>query len=311
MKIAAFNGFPFHDEMFGYIIHFCKTYRHDLTIFCRTEKYNCYMEFYSNHFSDFPFTIIDCRLFSYYKYNYNIIFLLTDDDANFIDILDNDKYINNKTIRIDRLFEIRIPSISKCIAVRPFQENYRAWALPCYPIVSVMRKIQLRSCNSTSIVMLGSNYGEYDTKILNRIRLKNDKPIILHVISRDDVNATSFIGLDIAKFDVHAHINIPTTEMISILSKSDYVLTDVSKQAKYEGQMMAGVIPFAFSTLTPLIISKQSNAFYNFENVIEFDKNGMDDIVLEDIDVDTLNMERTKLVSAFSAEFSKIVATGQ
>ena len=53
MRIAAFNGFGFHDEIFGSIINFCYSQRHELTIFCRIENYNSYMEFYKMHFTPF------------------------------------------------------------------------------------------------------------------------------------------------------------------------------------------------------------------------------------------------------------------
>ena len=38
MHIAAFNCFPFHYEMFGYIIHYCKENNMDLTIFTNFEN---------------------------------------------------------------------------------------------------------------------------------------------------------------------------------------------------------------------------------------------------------------------------------
>jgi hypothetical protein len=132
MRIAAFNGFSFHDEMFGYIIYFCQLHNFELTLYCRTDAYKDYIEFYKFHFKDFKFNIYDCNLFAYQKYSFDYIFLITDDDPNF---LDNDIYINNITIRIDHSSEIRREKIKKTIAVRPFAENYRQWAIPCYPII--------------------------------------------------------------------------------------------------------------------------------------------------------------------------------
>jgi hypothetical protein len=305
MRIAAFNGFQFHDEMFGYIIHFCKENDHDLTIFCRTEEYNHYMEFYKKHFLDYKFNIIDCRLFTYYKYNYDCIFLVTDDDGNYAL---HDKYINRITIRIDHDYKIRNPSIDKYIAIRPFKENYRSWALPCYPILSTHDKqLRIKDNLHDHILIMGSNYGKYDENIINRIvSLKNSK-IILTAIARN-INKDCFEGIDKNRFELNIYENVTTEIMISIMAKSNYILTDISKQSKYETDMMAGAIPFSFSTLTPLIISKQSNKYYNFENVIEFDKSTNDDIILREINTNTLEDCRRMHIENFKNQIKNVIA---
>ena len=66
-----------------------------------------------------------------------------------------------------------------------------------------------------------------------------------------------------------------------------------------KNERMGGVIPIAFSLLTPIIISKQANKYYQFKNVIEFDKNSGDDIVLTKIDLDLLETERNELINQF------------
>ena len=59
---------------------------------------------------------------------------------------------------------------------------------------------------------------------------------------------------------------------------------------------MSGAIPLAFSTLTPLIISIKTNEYYKFINVIEFDKDGVDDIILRDVDIDLIAQERSDII---------------
>jgi hypothetical protein len=304
MRIAAFNGFPFHDEIFGCIINFCRLNQLELTIFCRTENYNTYMDFYKTHFKDYSFEIIDCRLFNFYKYNYDFIFLITDDDDNY---QDNDAYINNKTIRIDHTFEIRRDNITKYISVRPFEINNRNWAIPCFPILySTLKKNILSNNDSVHICILGGNYGQYDVDILNRIQYPNGCKIILHAIARK-ISFQNFQGINAEKFELHVYENLTTKQMIHILKNSNYIITDVSKEKKYENNMMAGAIPYAFSCLTPLILSKQSNVFYNFQNVIEFDKNSNEEIVLKYINIDSLEYERQKLIDMFQYHVSKII----
>ena len=64
----------------------------------------------------------------------------------------------------------------------------------------------------------------------------------------------------------------------------------------YEDKQMTGSIPLAFSLLVPLIISKQTNRFYQFENVIEFDKGSIETIFLKNIDMDSLEKERDNII---------------
>jgi hypothetical protein len=60
---------------------------------------------------------------------------------------------------------------------------------------------------------------------------------------------------------------------------------------------MQGAIPLAFTCLTPLIISKFSNQYYKFKNVIEY----MDeDIILKKVNLKDLFEERKDLINSFS-----------
>jgi hypothetical protein len=95
--------------------------------------------------------------------------------------------------------------------------------------------------------------------------------------------------------------------MISILKVSNYILTDVSKQDKYKTDMMAGAIPFSFSTLTALILSKESNSYYEFKNVVEFSENNSDPISLQPIELQMLEEERTNLIIKFEKEAIKLM----
>jgi hypothetical protein len=265
------------------------------------------MEFYKNLFRGYKFNIIDCRLFSYHKYTFDYIFLLTDDDGNYsID----DHYINSKTIRIDHDYKIRNTAIDKYVAVRPFKLNYRNWALPCYPILLKEEKMSLIGNNECiKICIIGSNYGNYNAQIINRLRCKNNSKIIINAIARN-IDENDLFNVDKERFDIHIYENIPTTQMISLLKLSNYILTDVANQPKYETDMMAGAIPLSFSTLTQLILSECSNSYYKFKNVIEF-KNEEKDIILDtkNIDFDSFEKERLVLIDAFKREVNNIIET--
>ena len=55
-----------------------------------------------------------------------------------------------------------------------------------------------------------------------------------------------------------------------------------------------------FSLGIPLIISKQTNEYYKFKNVIEFDKTTDDDIILTDISPELIENERNELMCKFN-----------
>ena len=84
--------------------------------------------------------------------------------------------------------------------------------------------------------------------------------------------------------------------MMNLVCSCDFLLADSNMDIIYEDKQMTGSIPLAFSLLVPLIISKQTNRFYQFENVIEFDKSSCEDISLINIDIDELEKERDIII---------------
>jgi glycosyl transferase family 25 len=170
-------------------------------------------------------------------------------------------------------------------------------------------------------------YYNYNVNFINR--LKTDKKIKLHVIAKN-ITCMQFYGLKSCA-EIHTHENITTEYMVDILKKCSFIMTDVNchdksthevyrmcdinkhmsgknvgPQApedyhfKYEKIKMSGAIPLAFSLCIPLIISKQTNQYYKFKNVIEFDKTTSDDILLNEIDSKLIENERNELMCKFN-----------
>jgi glycosyl transferase family 25 len=160
--------------------------------------------------------------------------------------------------------------------------------------------------------------------------LTSDKKIRLHVIARN-ITSLQFFGLN-PSAELHTYENIQTEHMFHILKKCSFVMTDVNCYYnstheidrfgnidqhvngknfgpkappdyfnKYENRTMSGAIPIAFSLCIPLIISKQTNQYYKFRNVIEFDKTTNDEIFLNDIDPKLIEEERNELFNRFNS----------
>lgn len=133
MHIAIFNGFPYHYEMFGYIIEFCKNNKYELTIFSNKNNNLGYFNYYNKLFNDYQFILKDVSLFNLFKYTYDVIILTTDVDPKF----DNsDILINDKTISIVHANYNRNPLILKAIVTRPLNNDTKLtdYALPVYRI---------------------------------------------------------------------------------------------------------------------------------------------------------------------------------
>lgn len=264
MKIAIYNGFTFHYEMFGYLLHYCKTMKYDVTIYCHPQD-SKWIAFYYTMYS------FQCKDISSFHSDYDYIFLVTDDDPHYHGDV-------QKTICIDHFHKIRSPHYTKRITTRPFDE--RSHALPVFPIFH-----DKKTKHTVSILIIGYS-DHYNIPIINR--LQSSKEITIHVISRN-VNLDSFQG---CKFPVIGHSNISTFDIMDIIYKTDYILTDVALPKNYTHENMSGSIPLAMSTLTPLILSKETNAYYQFKNCIEFEEN----IVLRDINTDDLRTERNEII---------------
>jgi len=302
MKIAIFNGFNFHYEMYGYIIHLCKCGNYDLTIYDNNNQE--IIDIYNKIFINYTITYKHLLFFKDDKNLYDAIILTTDDD-HYYDKTDIN--INKKTIIIEHFYMVRAPMFNKKIATRPFSNiHYRDWALPVYPILNIKQKKDLINSqilpNNLHIVILGDSVLNYNTNILNRLKI-NYSTTIIHAISRA-MSIDKFNGIN-ENIKLIIHANISNNELYNILYKANYIITDINESENYTDNKMSGAIPLSFSTLTPLIISKQSNKYYKFVNVIEYDKESNDEILLYNIDMNKLYKERENMIKKNNCLFIK------
>lgn len=309
-KIAIFNGFSFHYELFGYILHFCKNNSCKLTIYTDFADNHNWFEYYKKVFINetFDFQIKHHVNFENERSRYDYIFLITDDDPKF-----KNEWVNKKTICIDHHVNIRRDNeFLYHISSRPFNNNVRDWALPCFPIIQSLDKINIinnfNNENNIHIVIIGGHsVKQYNVNVINRIKPKNKNyKIVLHAVSRK-MTINMFNNLK-DHIELHIYNKLDTFEMMKLLEKCSYFLTDVDSNMDHiTGRSMSGGIPLSFSNLLPLIISKHSNSIYKFTNSIEFDMDGNDDIILPEImnedgkenTFELIEKERAELIEMF------------
>lgn len=338
-NIAIFSSLNYHYEMFGYIINFCSANNYKLTIFADNVNNNSgWLGYYKTLFSSFEFEIKHYNFFQQEKYLFDLIFLTSNTDEFYFKYFDT-KFLKNNTIcithQMNYLYKVQPPDSVKTIYVRPFELNSdKEWFLPCFNLENKSFKIVDDGCIHIAIIGACVEYDvnkklvyyNYNTKIINR--LKTDKTIRLHVIARN-ITTFQFYGLK-SSVELHTHENLPTEYMFEILNKCSFIITDVNcydsssheinrmcdinshisgknvgpsapedYHFKYEKEKMSGAISMAFSLGIPLIISKQTNQYYKFQNVIEFDKTTDEPIILNEIDPKLIENERTELMCKF------------
>jgi len=326
--------------MFGYIINFCSVNSYKLTIFTDAISNNSgWLNYYKKLFSSFEFEIKHYNFFQQEKYLFDLIFLTSNTDEFYFKYFDTE-FLKNNTIcithQMNYLYKVQPPDSVKTIYVRPFELNSdKEWFLPCFNLENKNLKIVDDSCIHVAIIGACVEYDvnkklvyyNYNTKIINR--LKTDKKIRLHVIARN-ITTFQFYGLN-SSVELHTHENLPTEYMFEILNKCSFIITDVNcydsssheinrmcdinshitgknvgpsapedYHFKYEKEKMSGAISMAFSLCIPLIISKQTNEYYKFKNVIEFDKTTDDNIILADISPELIENERNELMCKFN-----------
>ena len=338
--IAIFSSLNYNYEMFGYIIQFCCVNNYKLTIFVNNvNNNNGWLDYYKKVFSSFEFDAKHYNFFQQEKYLFDLIFLTSNTDKLYFEYFDTD-YLKKNTIcvthHINYLYKAPEPDTGKTIYVRPFKLNSdNEWFLPCFN--SGKKGVKIVDDNFINIAIIGACveydinnklvYYNYNTAFINR--LKTDKKIRLHFIARN-ITSLQLYGLK-SHTELHTHENVPTEYMFELLNKCSFIMTDVNcynnssheidrmcdinkhisgknvgylapedYYYKYEKGKMSGAIPLAFSLSIPLIISKQTNQYYKFKNVIEFDKTTSDDIILKEISPQLIENERNEMINKFN-----------
>jgi len=295
--VAIFNGFNFHYEMYGFIIEYCKNNNYLLTIFTSFINTLGWFEFYKNHFKNYDFELKNNYEFEEMKDIFDIIFIPTDDDYQF-----KQEWINEKCITINHLNKIRRPEIKNNVDIRPFIQNSKNWAIPCFNILEEKDK-ENESSEEIYLSIIGDSNCGYNYDTINK--LASSRFINLYIISRSAYNF-DITKIDNNKFNVVLLNNLDTQHMINMLRKCDYIFVDNTNNIDHiNGVSMCGCIPLAYSTLTPLIISKYNNNLYNFKNVIEFDIDSKTQIIIEKGIIDKYELEKER--KQFIYKFDTIV----
>ena len=292
--IAILNGFPFHYEMFGYILNYATNNNMFVDIFTNTDNNLGWLDFYSCKFNNFRIKNIDI-FFNIDKNRYKYIFLTTDDDGCFMN-----KNINYENIIvINHYWKIRNHFGQKYLNCAPFKDSKLDFCYPIYPIYTSRDKEQ------NNIITIIGNGIKYNIDIINRFCIHNVNQITLNVISRD-LNKTLLIGLS-DKFKVNVYSDLETNKMIDLLKQTNYIyMTYANLNEKYLLHSCSGSLHLAFSTLCKCIILESTNKLLQIKNCVTYNENENIPIYLDHVDFYNLEKERQEYINKFENYLNNI-----
>jgi len=285
MKIAIYNSYPFHFEVYGYILSYATKNRCDVTIYSSLSDKAGWAEWYLTYFK-YEEKHIDKFLEEYATFDK--IFLVTDDDPEFPSL---DSFHKKKVIAIQHYYVKARPDLF-CIPIRPFYSPVSLKNSYVIPFMPFGRSPKPAS-DVINIAVLGHVIGKYDIASINKMYRKDGKELVFHFVSRS-VHPDALEG--IAK-KCSINENIGTKAMLEILVNSDYILIDgsESKQKDMKKKKTSGALGLAWSFLIPIIISYKSNKLFNFRNVVQY-RFDLPRTLLYDINIDDIQKERDQFM---------------
>jgi hypothetical protein len=279
MKIAIYHGYmDIHYEMLGYILEYfiSSNISFDLYAWGIPNIYDGleWQTFYNNLFKK-------NISFMFPKYfnpdNYDLIFLITDDDNTF-----SNKWLidyETKMICIDHSARIRrLPINMLRLGTRFFTNRPQClWALPTYTYLTKIDKIKILMDTPTiHVVCIGIQNRPPSGEFLKEL-FTNFELITFHVITRELFSTYENY------FNIKTYEKCSTDKMMELLKIARYVLClNNPKNSEPIINSISGAIPLAFNSGCQLIIPEIWNNYYNFNSVITYN-----DILLQKNNITT------------------------
>lgn len=264
-KIALYSGFDnIHYEMLGHLLEYFLFTDKTIDIYCPNSM--CGIEWLKYYENLFKAKIIFQEPSLFNPDNFDLIFLLTDDDMTFKQEW-LDKIGEEKVIVIDHNGKIRREPINMSrLCTRCFYKRPNChWALPVYNLLNKFEKIKyLSRTNTINVVCMGVQNIPPSVDILKKLFCNFDS-INFHIISR--IFNNSFNNFKNIKY----YLNCQTTLMMELIKCAHYVLFfDNPHNIEPIANSMSGAIPLAFSSGCQIIIPENWQTYYNFKSALTY-----------------------------------------
>jgi len=278
-EICILNGYPFHYEMFGYIIEYCVHRNISLDIYTETKNDYGWLTFYKNNV---------CSLITFYpfaEYNpnnsYKRIIITTDDDSAI-----KDEWIDPaKTIAIDHHKDLRRPKIKYHIGTRWFEKRPTTeYILPAFRILTLEEKIASRP----AVVCIGETNTELPLDQFKKLFSNFDTTEFWCIDRKADPE----------KYKEHPNIHcvkqMDTNDMLDLCKRSHYMFISNIKK-NYIKDIMSAAIMLGFSCLCKILMPTEMNENYEYKSVFEYtDKIKLDEPDFVAIDRELIEIQAHK-----------------
>lgn len=286
MKIAIYQGLPYHFEMIGYAIDYCISQGYEFTIYCscNSSYEKSWMKLYGVLFGSLEWK--QTRQFNHIPYD--AIIMLTSDDAGY------PQGLGHKTIIIDHIEGCKVHKSETRIRTRA---NARGipWALPCFKATKVQYPAE-RTTLEVALVGLSNQLSEQEL----RKAFRNFDEIVFHVVSYRIAHAYRAPN-------IRTYENMSADSMFSVLSRCSYMIAPMASE-RHKIELISGANALAYTLGARLIMPasiKQHMGLktaWSLEDMIDFTLKP-----LTQDDIHSIVAERDSLIKDRNTEFSKCV----
>lgn len=284
-RIAIFNSFPHHYELYGSIIEWCKNEGHYLMVLTETKKCMGWLDFYKEFFDFDNFRY--WKDYQRYLHLFDLIILTTDDDPEYNPVI----YDNmSRTVIINHTCFYRRYEKIRSINFRPY--DYRNDNRFCSNVFKYPIKPKLRNEGDPIRIFISATDDRLDLKILKELSQHCE----LHFVAR--YCCSRYKNLKNSFF----HISMNTKEMIELMMKCNYFYYINELKSLKNYYISSGFVGLAFTCGTPILTTPQTNIYYGFESACYYTNPQELELDLEQKYLKTI-VERDRLISNFKRQF--------
>jgi hypothetical protein len=256
MRIAIFNGFRFHYEMFGTVLDFLTSRNLAFDVYSETAYEMGWFRVYERYFGSIPIHPIK----TYNSSNYDYVFLLTDDDRRF------KRRYGAKVIMFEHIGERQVPCDThrriqmRHYVLRPSSPD--TWMLPVWNIGPQPKYETLH------VTAIGNNCPCNPDEL--QPYFKDIRNIQFTFINRTQA-PTRFDHQAWAEYkNVTLLENIEAEQMLSVAAKSDWLLV-LPKNASHYTDSMTALRPIAYGVHTPILMTAAWKESYGLGGISALD----------------------------------------
>lgn len=295
-KIAIFNGFTFHHEMYGCIFDYCNKHNiNTIDIFFNNSSKLDWDLFYKQYFTNLNLNFINKDNFNFNNnYKYKFVFAVTDDDHHY-----KSEWVTHNTICFNHYYKIRNPIYSNYYNITKLNNsnNPTPYSNVCFDYINFKDKINQVNPYKIVVSVIG-NIKHVNFNILEKL-YSNHKQLVINLYSRAGSNIHNKY-LNNPKYNIF--LNIGTQTLMNKLIKSDYILYSYKTSFELEKiNTSSGSLQLSLNTLSIPILDKCLNKNLNIVNCMEIDFND-DKILINKPDLTLysgLEIERNRYIHNF------------